>query len=160
MDADGFVALDAWFACRSADPAAPPSVPATPPACENESSGDAAAARALAESARWYARLNDALDAACARLIREVAAGVLARELQLAPCEIAAIVANVRAQMLGEPLCMRLHPEDAARWHDASLPCRRDSTLAPGDALIELREGSIDARFGVRLQRVLDACTP
>ena len=164
MGADAFLALDAWFERLGVgalpDAAAPPTEPVASPSRANESSGDATTMRAVAESARWYARLNDALDAACARLLREIAASVLARELQLAPCEIVAIAANLRAQMLGEPLCIRLHPDDAARWSDASLPCRCDSTLAPGDALFELREGSIDARFGVRLQAVLDACSP
>ncbi|MGC8486291.1 MAG: FliH/SctL family protein [Candidatus Baltobacteraceae bacterium] len=171
MGYDEFIALDRWFertgACARSETSAllapaEPAVAAEADTCvaTGDESCEEAVARVLGESARWYARLDDALDAACTRLLRDIAAGVLARELQLAPSEIASIIENIRAQMLGEPLCVRLHPDDAARWSDASLPCRRDDTLAPGDALVELREGSIDARFGVRLQAVLDACTP
>ena len=171
MGGDEFIALDRWFdrigTCAQNEiggllVAAEPPTAAVADACarRDDPSCDEAVARVLGESARWYARLNDALDAACARLLRDIAAGVLARELQLAPCEIAVVVERIRDEMLGEPLCVRLHPEDAAQWTDASLPCRRDDSLVPGDALLELHEGSIDARFGVRLQAVLDACTP
>ena len=171
MEGDAFVALEEWFG-RTAD-RAPVEVATSPEAVETPrellaragaESGveerDAACGRVAAESARWYARLNDALDAACARLLGDIAAGVLARELYLAPCDLTALVDGLRAQMLGDPLCIRLHPDDCARWNDASIPCREDVALAPGDAVLELHEGSIDARFGLRLQAVLDACSP
>ncbi len=171
MGGDEFIALDRWFdrigTCVQSETGAllvaaepPTAAVADARARTDDASCDEAVARVLGESARWYARLDDALDAACARLLHDIAAGVLARELELAPCEIAAIVERIRDEMLGDPLCVRLHPDDAARWSDASLPCRRDDSLVPGDALLELHEGSIDARFGVRLQSVLDKCTP
>ena len=171
MECDAFVALEEWFG-RTAEGArveattslhaveAPRESRATNGAQSSLQAEDEACGRVVAESARWYARLNDALDAACTRLLGDIAAGVLARELQLAPCDLAELVAGLRAQMLGDPLCIRLHPDDCARWNDASLPCREDLALAAGDAILELREGSIDARFGLRLQAVLDACSP
>ena len=162
MRNDEFIALDAWFARGRTVAPTPPSEDSAilePLAEASDGSCDDARERAVAESRRWYARLHDALDAACERLLCELAAGVLARELQLAPCDLAAVLAGVREEMLGEPLCVRLHPDDCALWNDPTLPCRADAALAPGDAVLELREGSIDARFGVRLQAVLDACT-
>ena len=81
MGADAFLALDAWFERLGVgalpDAAAPPTEPVASPSRANESSGDATTMRAVAESARWYARLNDALDAACARLLREIQVGRL-----------------------------------------------------------------------------------
>lgn len=175
MASDEFIALDAWFARADAGarlaeaPSQIEGIASTESQREargatgdisEDATCDDARERAIAESRRWYARLRDALDAACERLLCELAAGVLARELQLAPCDLGALLAGIRNEMLGEPLRVRLHPEDCARWKDASLPCCADATLSPGDALLELREGSIDARFGVRLQAVLDACAP
>ena len=171
MEGNAFVALEEWFGrtanCAPVEATTSLQAVETPReslAIAGEESGaeaeDAACRRVVAESARWYARLNDALDAACARLLGDIAAGVLARELHLAPSDLTALVDGLRAQMLGDPLCIRLHPDDCARWNDASLPCRADVALAPGDAVLELHEGSIDARFGLRLQAVLDACSP
>ncbi len=162
MRNDEFISLDAWFALGRAVSPAPPSEDSAivePLGDATDGTRDEAREHVVAESRRWYARLHDALDAACERLLCELAAGVLARELQLAPCDLAAVLAGVREEMLGEPLCVRLHPDDCALWNDPTLPCRADAALAPGDAVLELREGSIDARFGVRLQAVLDACT-
>jgi len=168
MAGDEFFALEAWFArkdARALHVGAPTPEQEESPAPDvgSEIADEArefARERAISESCRWYARLHDALDAACERMLCDLAAGVLARELALAPCDLVALSATIRRQMLGEPLRVRLHPEDYARWEHAMLPACEDATLSPGDALFELREGSIDARLGVRLQAVLDACTP
>ena len=116
----------------------------------NEERGDVHAAVRAARLFR--ARLADALDAASARLIRELASDVLARELKLAPCDVDALLRRIleRAPVVR----VRVAPVDVARVR--AVPCVADPALAPGDALVELNGGALDARFGVRLAMVLD----
>lgn len=108
---------------------------------------------ALRDARLFRARLADALDEASARLLRELAADVLARELQLAPCDLASIMRRVHA---AAPIAgVRVAPEDAALIGD--FPVVVDASLRPGDAIVELTGGAIDARLGVRLAQVLEA---
>jgi hypothetical protein len=126
----------------------------------------------LARDVRIFrAQLADALDAECDRLMRELAYAVLGRELQLAPADLAAIVARILAEHPhAQALRVRVAPSDVhaldACADDAtitsSLPVVAfpaivaDASLAPGDAMVELSCGSIDARLGVRLAALLD----
>jgi flagellar assembly protein FliH len=108
---------------------------------------------AAARDARLFrARLADAFDDASARLLRELAVAVLARELTLAPCDLAALARDV---LLRAP-CVRLRvaPEDAGG--DYGMPTIADPTLGRGDAIFELAGGALDARFGVRLAAVFE----
>jgi flagellar assembly protein FliH len=107
---------------------------------------------AVRDARLFRARLGDALEAATARLIRELASDVLARELKLAPCDVDALVRRVleRAPVVR----VRVAPADVA--HVRAAPCVADPALAPGDVLVELNGGALDARFGVRLATVLD----
>ena len=115
---------------------------------------DVADAAAAVRDARLFrARLADALDDASSRLVRELAAAVIARELRLAPCDVEAVVRDVLR--LAPAVRVRLAPSEAARVAD--IPVIADPSLEPGDAIVELAGGTIDARLGVRLATVLEA---
>jgi hypothetical protein len=135
-----------------------------PPAPINVEATDFApprAARDITEALRaarlFHATLGDALTAACTRLLRDVAADVLARELRLAPVDIAAIIGRVISECPDEPVRVRVAPCDV---HVAcGLPVIADETLQAGDAIVEFVHGTVDARLGVRLADVLIAVT-
>lgn len=108
---------------------------------------------ALRDARLFRARLGDAFDDARSRLVRELAAGVLARELQLAPCDLDALVQRV---LVDAPVVrVRAAPCDVAAIR--GVPVVADPELAPGDAVVELAGGALDARLGVRLALVLEA---
>ena len=110
-------------------------------------------ASALRDARLFRARLADALDEAAGRLLRDLATDVLARELRLAPCDLARIVRRVGAG--GPVVRVRVAPADSRRLTGVTvLP---DSALSPGDAIVEVGGGALDARLGVRLAAVLEA---
>ena len=108
---------------------------------------------AVRDARLFRARLADALDDALARLLREVAADVLARELRLAPCDVRELAR--RALERAPAVRLRVAPADAGG--DYGLPVAVDPALHAGDAVFELDGGALDARLGVRLASVLDA---
>jgi len=110
---------------------------------------------AVREARLFQARLADAFDATLARLLRDLATDVLARELRLGPCDLAALVARVLA---GAP-AVRLRVAEADADVAAALPVVVDAALAAGDAIVELAGGALDLRLGVRLANVLEALT-
>ena len=114
---------------------------------------------AVREARIFRARLADAFDDAAARLLRELAADVLARELRLAPCDLAAIVRRIAERV--PAVRVRVAGCDAARGVPLPRGCEalvvEDPALARGDAIVELDGGALDARLGVRLARVLEA---
>lgn len=112
----------------------------------------------LARDVRLFrARVIEAVEAAVETLVTDIAADVLGRELQLEPADIEAIVDRALQRFAAEePLRVRVHAEDVDRVN-CGLPVVPDARLHRGDALIELRNGSIDASFGVRLSSLLNA---
>jgi hypothetical protein len=114
---------------------------------------------AVREARLFRARLTDAFDDAAARLLRELAADVLARELRLAPCDLAAIVRRIAERV--PVVRVRVAACDAARGvplpHGCDALVVADPALARGDAIVELDGGALDARLGVRLALVLEA---
>jgi len=128
------------------------------PAASNEScveSPDAAAgiAEALRDARLFRARLADAFADAAQRLVRELACEVLARELRLAPCDIAALVRRVGERV---PV-MRVRVAAADLGAVTGVLLVADPALRAGDAIVELAGGALDARLGVRLAAVLEA---
>ena len=109
--------------------------------------------RAVLREARVFrARMLDAFDEATARLLRDLASEVLARELTVAPCDLATVIARVRERA---PIVrVRVAPSDAVAL--GGVPVAPDPSLAEGDAIVELAGGALDARLGVRLASVLD----
>ncbi|HEY8315107.1 MAG TPA: FliH/SctL family protein [Candidatus Baltobacteraceae bacterium] len=104
----------------------------------------------------FHVHLREALERAVDVLLRDIAADVLARELRLAPADIGGIVERALLRYRNEePLRIRVHPDDASAATHASIPIELDRKLRCGDAVIELRDGSVDASLGVRLADVL-----
>jgi flagellar biosynthesis/type III secretory pathway protein FliH len=121
---------------------------------------------ALRDARLFRARLADAFDDSAARLLRELAADVLARELRLAPCDLAVIVQRAAERV--PVVRVRVAPGDVAcaahvslaRLGDGSvsgIPVIADAALGAGDAIVELADGALDVRLGVRLAAVLEA---
>jgi hypothetical protein len=108
---------------------------------------------ALHDARLFRARLGDAFDDAAARLLRELAAEVLVRELRLASCDVEALVARVRER--APVVRVRVAPDEVAQVH--GVPVVGDERLASGDAIVELAGGALDVRLGVRLASVLEA---
>jgi hypothetical protein len=131
--------------------------------CTSEASPLREVVEVLREARVFRARLVDAFDAAAARLVRELAAQVLVRELRLAPCEIADLVARARERF--PVLRVRVSPRDATRLQGTSSGAAAsadvsvivDEQLDDGDAILEVAGGALDARLGVRLAGVLEA---
>jgi flagellar biosynthesis/type III secretory pathway protein FliH len=111
---------------------------------------------ALACARRFRAALADALALSLERLVRDIACDVLARELALAPAEVAAIAARALERYLDEcPVRLRVHPDDAAACAHLDVPVVDDERLRPGDVALDVRCGSIDASLGARVEAVL-----
>lgn len=117
--------------------------------------GDRIAAR---EVRLFMARVAEAIESATEMLRNDIAAEIVGRELQLAPADLSAIVERtVRRYSLEAPVRVRVHPGDLSAL-DGALPAVADAQLRRGDAVLELRDGTIDASLGVRLDSVLRAC--
>jgi hypothetical protein len=136
------------------EPAAAPSV-AEPGRCAADEPSRAEVLIAVRDARLFRARLADAFDEARERLLRELAAGVLARELRLAPCDLDALAQRVLADA---PIVrVRVAPCDVAAIRGVAVLA--DAELAAGDAVFEVAGGALDARLGVRLALVLEALT-
>jgi flagellar biosynthesis/type III secretory pathway protein FliH len=125
------------------------------PCAETPVDEHAACDEMLAEIRRFRAALADALDARVEDLLREIAAGVLARELRLAPADVGAIAAHELALAGGPPLRLSAHPDECAALSAFACPVVADPTLLRGDLVIALRSGTIHATLGCRLERAL-----
>jgi len=119
----------------------------------NDDEGEAIEAL-LGDVRRVRAALADAVQAALADLLTDIAADVLGRELELQACDLDAIVGRALERYGDATLVhVRVHPDDASAIDQ--YPLRPDPSLRRGDAIIEVHSGTIDARLGVRLDRVL-----
>jgi flagellar biosynthesis/type III secretory pathway protein FliH len=120
--------------------------------CADISEGDEAPAAAR----RFNAALCDALAFSLERLVRDIACEVLARELELAPCDVATIAARALDRYAGEGVVrVRVHPGDVPVCATLDVPVVADRSLRPGDVVFDVRCGSIDASLGARLEAVL-----
>jgi flagellar biosynthesis/type III secretory pathway protein FliH len=157
---DGFVPLqialrppvcDAEEDAESQTPREPANAagPQTPSAPSDVDAG-------LAAARRFSAALADALALALERLLRDIAHDVLARELVLAPCDVARIAARALHRYLDEePLRLRVHPDNVQACVALDVGIVADQSLRIGDAVLEVRSGSIDASLEARLEVVL-----
>lgn len=152
MHDPAFVALAVFLRPEPAQSSGDAGVEDAPPVDADELAETVAAVRC------FRAALADALDVAVQTLLADIAAGVLARELELAPSDIAGVVARARERFASEdPLVVRVHPGDLARLAGAPFTTVADERLRRGDVTIELHSGTIDARLGTRLDAVLRA---
>jgi len=161
---EGFVSLKSWFRCEEA-----PVEPQREPAAESPVDGPARAPSPVEELEyevcarvrRFGAMVDDALDHQVASLLREIAVDIIGRELQLASSDLSAIVraARERHAFAQQPLRVRVHPSEVDRL-ELDVPVVGDERLRSGDAVIELRSGSIDARLGVRIEQLFERVLP
>lgn len=110
---------------------------------------------ALSEARRFRAALADAIDCAAGDLLVTIASAVLGRELLLAPVDVRRIVESAIEDDAREVVRVRVHPSDRPACDGAPYAVCVDDTLRPGDAVLEMSHGTIDARLGTRLARVL-----
>lgn len=111
--------------------------------------------RAAIRDARVFrAALSEVFEARSADLLGELAAAVLVRELKVSPVDVAALARRLIAEReADEPLRVRVGAADASIVCD--LPVVVDPSLDAGDAILECRSGSINARLAVRLSTLL-----
>lgn len=152
MRAPEFVSL-ADLLSPSAPEAISPEPEPQPVAAERAEAAPSDVASALRAARLFRAQLSDALTEAFGTLLCDLAAGVLARELRSAPCDLEALLQRVAER--APVVRVRVAPADIARI--AGVPVEADADLDPGDAIVELAGGAIDARLGVRLATVLEA---
>jgi flagellar biosynthesis/type III secretory pathway protein FliH len=153
---DRFTPLASWLAPARPEPVREASAAAEEPSPQeiHQSEYD----EAMAGVRRFRAALDEALDAMLETLLREVAVSVTARALQLEDADLVRIVEQARERYaLDEPLALCVHPRDAAQFEGLPYAVEMDPELRRGDVVICVRNGSIDARLGVRLERVLEA---
>jgi flagellar biosynthesis/type III secretory pathway protein FliH len=153
VPAPEFVSLADLLLPSAAEAASPSHEPEPQPvAAERPDDAPPDIASALRAARLFRAQLADALAEAFGTLLCDLAADVLARELRLAPCDLEAVLQRVaeRAPIVR----VRVAPADVARI--AGVPVAADADLDPGDAIVELAGGTIDARLGVRLASVLE----
>jgi flagellar biosynthesis/type III secretory pathway protein FliH len=95
----------------------------------------------------------EAYERAVARLIEVTARDLLARELALAPADIAALAGRALRMFADEePVALVVAPADAPLVN-VEIPVRVDPSLTPGDLVVVVRDGLIDARFALRARR-------
>ncbi|HZZ00807.1 MAG TPA: FliH/SctL family protein [Candidatus Baltobacteraceae bacterium] len=111
----------------------------------------------FAEIRRFGAAVRDAVDVAVSTLLCDVAAEVLARELELSPANVDSIVSRACARYASEKVVrVRAHPDEAAEVAYSGVDVVADSALRRGDVVLEVRTGTIDVTLGARLADVLD----
>lgn len=168
---EGFVSMAAWMrgpvAVDEQVVEAQPEFPTVacedapqnePVAQEDDDMPEALLGDLCSDVRRFRAALADALDYSVAQLVRDIAVDVLGRELQLAPSDLAAIVARARRRFSHEePVAIRVHPDDVSQLDVCDLRIVADAKLRRGDAILDLSTGTIDASLGVRLESLLQS---
>jgi flagellar biosynthesis/type III secretory pathway protein FliH len=154
---EGFVSL-----AERLRPVAAPAPPQTLPlddAAGVASSEDLAAEIVHELSLARLAAL-EAYDRAVPRLLTALAQEVLGRELALAPADVAALAADLGARFAREePVAVIVAPSEAL-GAECKLRIRRDPGLRPGDLILEVRDGEVDARFAVRRANAIASAWP
>ncbi len=113
------------------------------------------AAHAGADLALLHLAAAEALERRAAALLEGLARDVLARELQLAPVDLHALVATALAAFRDEmPFAFAISPEDADRF-EGPLPVRTDPSLRAGDLVVEVRDGALESPLRFRLATVV-----
>jgi hypothetical protein len=90
------------------------------------------------------------------RLLNGLARDVLARELAVAPPDLARLMQDALETFEGDEPVSFVTGGGPGRARFGGVPVRVDASLQPGDLLIEVRDGCIDARFAVRLSQAIE----
>lgn len=152
--ADEFVALGAYLHA----PEFPAAVEEEPSETEVPVEGEPMLGEIVSQMRRFRAALYDAFATVRGRLLSDIACEVVGRELQLAPADIEAIVRRACAQAEA-PTCVRVHPLDAPAFSGWTCDVETDTALRRGDVVLCVRDGTIEAALGTRLEGVLEAAT-
>ncbi len=100
----------------------------------------------------------EAYERAVPRLLEALARDVLARELAIAPPDLAALARALAREFADAgPVAFVACREDA-RQLPVDLPVRVDPALRAGDLVLEVRDGEVDARFALRFRGAIDGC--
>jgi hypothetical protein len=154
--ADSFIPLRE-FVVQTHEPEPEILDPIAPAYAEEPQCAHPQARDAFTEIRRFRAAVCDAVDVAARTVLCDVAADVLARELELAPANIEAIVARACSRFASEGIvCVRVHPDEAEQLRGAGVDTVADPALRRGDAVLCVRSGTIDVTLGARLAAVLD----
>jgi len=104
----------------------------------------------------FRARVAEALESAVDGLYRDLAADVLARELMLQSADVSAICTALLARYAREvPVAIRVHPRECEALSGFDVAVLADQCLRPGDVMLDVANGSLDATLAVRLDQVL-----
>lgn len=140
----------------------PPSPPA--PQCEPVAAAPAPSTEpdVLGEALRFRAALREAFERELAGLFGDLAVRVVARELRLAPVELADVARAVLAHRgESELIALRAAPEDGERLralaHERNVALCLDERLCAGDVVVELRCGALESTLAARIDEVLAA---
>lgn len=158
---DGFVSLEQYL--RSSNAAGDAAIDNDMPCrnerdeeCELDDEPSRADACVVRHALRAQAAIADAMEVVRGDLLRDLACDILGRELQLAPCDIAGIVTQALARCRAEfPMAVRVHPDDLPALQNCAVAVIADANLRRGDALLDVRKGTIDMTLGARLAEVL-----
>lgn len=151
-----FASLASLLRGAPSDPEPPESAPAPPSAGDLPPDSPPELDEVLREIRFFRAHLEEAIDLAVGRAIEDIGASVLGRELALASADIANVVERVKQELADEePVRLRLHPDDASCIPAQPFAIVADAHLRRGDAIFDVRNGSVDASLGVRFADVL-----
>ncbi len=161
--ADGFRSLASVLCERAvASPLAAPAAPAPPVIAEVVPVTPGIVASPVAQVASFctdvaLARVAalEAFERGAAALLERLADEVLARELTIAPVDVNALVRRLVAAFdAASPVAIVASPGDAESI-DCAVPLRCDPSLAAGDVVLIVRDGTVDARMPLRLRQAL-----
>ena len=152
---EGFVALADRLRAASAPAIPAPAFRMREPARDVPTSTPSAACER--ELVRLRVAAIEALERSVERVLETFARAVLARESLLAPADIARLVEDAAAALRAEePFAFVVSEADAARI-DSAFPVRVDPTLAPGDLIVEVRDGAYESHLAFRLSQAVRA---
>lgn len=154
---EGFRSLAQLLRGADAEPHEPRAIVQVPDPVVESYSQAVPDVEALMRDIRLFrAHIAEAVDARVERLIDEIARRVLARELELAPCEIEAIVDSCLSTLAdGRDIHVFVHPDDAERI--TVTPVETDASLQRGDCVVRLESGSIRSTLQLRLREAMTA---
>jgi hypothetical protein len=99
----------------------------------------------------------EAYERATRHLLERFAREVLARELALAPADLAAVARSALGAFASEePVAIAVSPGDATML-SCDVPVRIDDALEAGDIVVLVRDGIVDLRLDVRIAAALEA---
>lgn len=149
---EGFRTLAQLLRGSSDEPHAPSAVVQVPDTAVESYAEPIPDVEALVRDIRLFrAYIAEAVDGCVERLIDEIARRVLGRELELAPCDIEAIVDSCLSMLTNAGgLRVFVHPDDAPLIRVT--PVESDTSLERGDCLVRLESGSIRSTLQLRLR--------